>query len=237
MKKNQTGTVVFNKEIAKDTYKLIFKSSVEKIMPGQFVSILCKNKTLRRPFSAADFEDGKITVLYKLKGGGTEYIKSLKENDEIDFLAPLGNSFYTEDIQSALLIGAGIGIAPMLMLKKTLSKKGVKNYLITGFKTEDEVIDGSDKNVIGGSVMDNIGDVIKKNKPDIIYSCGPLPVLRLTAEAGEKYNIKTQVAMEKVMACSIGVCRGCVIELKNGKNASVCKDGPVFWGDDIKWRI
>ena len=120
MKKNRIGKIKYNKEIAKDTYKLVISSDVEEIKAGQFISIYCENKTLRRPFSVADFEDGEITVLYKLKGDGTHYIKNLKENDKIDFLAPLGNTFNFENVNSALLIGAGIGIAPMLFLKKEL---------------------------------------------------------------------------------------------------------------------
>lgn len=235
MKKNRIGKIKYNKEIAKDTYKLVISSDVEEIKAGQFISIYCENKTLRRPFSVADFEDGEITVLYKLKGGGTHYIKNLNENDKIDFLAPLGNTFNFENVNSALLIGAGIGIAPMLFLKKELDKNGIKNFLISGFKDALEVVEGSNQVVIGGSVMDEKENAVEKIKPDIIYSCGPSIVLKMVTEFGIKNNIKTQIAMEKVMACGIGVCRGCIIELKNGKNASVCKDGPVFLGDEIKW--
>lgn len=235
MKKNRIGKIKYNKEIAKDMYKLVISSDVEEISSGQFISIYCENKTLRRPFSVADFDNGNITVLYKIKGDGTKYIKNLDENDEIDFLAPLGNTFNFENVNSALLIGAGIGIAPMLFLKKELNKKGIKNHLISGFKDTKEVVEGSDEVVIGGSVLDEIENVVEKVNPDIIYSCGPSIVLKLVTEFGIKNNIKTQVAMEKVMACGIGVCRGCIIELKNGENASVCKDGPVFWGDTIKW--
>ena len=237
MKKNYKGKILLNEKIAKDTFKLVFSSDINEILSGQFVSILCKNKTLRRPFSVADFDENKITVLYKVRGGGTREIQSLNKNDEIDFLAPLGKPFSTENVNSALLIGAGIGIAPMLVLKKELNSKNIKNFLITGFKTRDEVIKGSDRTVIGGSVLDDVEKVIRDSKPDTIYSCGPLIILKSVSELGIKYNIKTQIAMEKVMACGIGVCRGCVIELKNGKNASVCKDGPVFNGEEIKWRI
>ncbi len=235
MKKQHKGQILFNQKIAKDTFKLVVQSEIENIYAGQFVSILCENNTLRRPFSVCDFNEGKITVLYKLKGKGTNYISSLKEGDIVDFLAPLGNMFNFENVKSALLIGAGIGIAPMLFLKKELNLKGVKNFLISGFKNDDEVILGSDENVIGGSVLDNIEKVIDNLKPDIIYSCGPSIVLKLVCEIAQKKGLPAQIAMEKVMACGIGVCRGCVIELKNGKNATVCKDGPVFCGDDVKW--
>lgn len=97
--------------------------------------------------------------------------------------------------------------------------------------------------VIGGSVLDNIQTLIDDFKPDIIYSCGPKIVLRLVCELAEKNGLKAEIAMEKVMACGIGVCRGCVIKLKDisedgfgVKNASVCADGPVFNGAEVIWE-
>lgn len=240
MKKNHTGIILNNEKIAKGTYKLVIKSQTDKMHPGQFISILCENKTLRRPFSVCDYEDDKITVLYKIKGEGTNYIKLLSAGEKVDFLGPLGNTFDFDNTNSALLVGAGIGIAPMLFLKKELDKKGVKNFLVTGFREKEEILNGSDKTVIGGSVVDYLDELKEKLNPDIIYSCGPNIVLKLVSEFGIKNNIKTQVSMEKTMACSIGVCRGCVIEInKNGEkiNKTVCKDGPVFWGNEVIWQI
>ena len=265
MKKNITGTIKSNEKIAKDTYKLEILSELDNAFCGQFISILCENKTMRRPFSISDFEKlpdsgysnsknnsisennsicknsstkSLTTVLYKLKGEGTNYIKNLKKEDKIDFLAPLGNGFNILNKKS-LLIGAGIGIAPMLFLKKELDKQKIENFLISGFKQDDEAIKGSDKTVIGGSVMDNIEDIIKEKKIEQIYSCAPMVVLKMVDETAQKYNIPCELALEKVMACSIGVCRGCVIKLiKNNKieNYSVCKDGPVFQGGEIIWE-
>ena len=195
-------------------------------------------------FRSADFVEGIITVIFKVKGDGTNYLKSLKIGDTIDFLAPLGNTFTLPEagkkaFQRALLIGAGIGIAPMLYLKKTLQQKGVETFLISGFKDEKEAVKGSDKTVIGGSVLDNIQNLVDEFKPDIIYSCGPKIVLQLVCELAGKNNIKAEIAMEKVMACGIGVCRGCVIKLNKNdgvKNASVCADGPVFNGSEVIWE-
>lgn len=232
MSKQLKGIIAENKQIASETYKMVIKSELLNPKPGQFISVLIPDKTLRRPFSISCFEEGKTTVLYKLKGEGTSYLSSLKKESEIDFLAPLGNAFDTKGVKSALLIGAGIGIAPMLFLK---SKLNIKNFLIAGFKQESEIIKGADKTVVGGSVMDGIDGLIEEFKPDTIYSCGPSIVLQLVCEAAKRNGLMAQIAMEKVMACGIGVCRGCVIELQNGNKASVCKDGPVFRGDTIKW--
>ena len=236
-KSNFKGKILNIKKIAKDTCKMDILSLMEKADAGQFISILCPNTTLRRPFSIANFENQIITILFKLKGDGTNYLSSLNKNDEIDFIAPLGNYFDIKN-KKALLVGAGIGIAPMLFLKQTLNKKNIENYLITGFKSEDEIIKGSDETVVGGSVIDNLEKIIQDKKTEIIYSCGPIPVLKKISEISNKYNIPSQIAMEKIMACSIGVCRGCVINIRKNNeiiNASVCKDGPIFEGREVIW--
>ncbi len=231
------GEIINIENIAKDTCKMDILSSMEKASAGQFISIFCPNTTLRRPFSIANFENNTITILFKLKGEGTNYLKNLKKGDNINFLAPLGNGFAIENKKS-LLVGAGIGIAPMIFLKNTLNKKNIENLLITGFKSNNEIIEGSDRTVVGGSVLDYLDEIIKNEKIEMIYSCGPLPVLKGITGLSKKYNISSQIAMEKVMACSIGVCRGCIIKLiKNNEviNASVCKDGPVFKGSEVIW--
>ncbi len=235
--KDYKGTIKNIEKIANNTIRMDISSELDNISSGQFVSILCPNKTLRRPFSASSFQNGILTILFKLKGEGTQYLSSLKKGDSIDFIAPLGNGFNICNKKS-LLIGAGIGIAPMLFLKKELREKNIENYLITGFKERSEIIEGSDETIVGGSVLDNIDSLIEKFKPEIIYSCGPSIVLKLVSQIGIKHNIETQIALERVMACSIGVCRGCVIKLlKNNElvNASVCKDGPVFRGSEVIW--
>ena len=244
-KKELIGKIQNIEKVSVDTFKMEIHSELVSAIAGQFISILCpdvKNVTLRRPFSITDFSEEKklTTILFKVKGDGTQYLSSLKKGDEINFIAPLGNGFCpSEEKKNSLLVGAGIGIAPMLFLKKELDKKNIKNYLISGFKTKEEVIEGSDETVVGGSVLDNIENLIKEKNIEVIYSCGPIVVLKKIAEISEKFNIECQLAMEKVMACSIGVCRGCVIKLIRDNEtiqASVCKDGPVFKGSEIVWE-
>ena len=238
-KKDYKGIIKLIEKISKDTYKMQIESDLQGAKSGQFISIYCPNKTMRRPFSIADFDcENKITtVLFKLKGDGTKFLSELKNGDEIKFLAPLGNGFEIQN-KNSLLVGAGIGIAPMLFLKKELNKKNIKNYLISGFKENDEVIAGSDENVIGGSVLDNLEKLIKEKNIEVIYSCGPTIVLKKLSILASSLNIPVFVAMEKTMACSIGVCRGCVIRLMKDNEItyySVCKDGPVFKGSEIVW--
>ncbi|MBR5304685.1 MAG: hypothetical protein IKU37_07665 [Candidatus Gastranaerophilales bacterium] len=240
MRKDYTGTIKSIKNIALNTYEMKITSELNEAHSGQFISILCPNKTLRRPFSISNFdaETKTLTVLFKLKGEGTQYLKSLNEGSKIKFLGPNGNRFSLEN-RNCLLVGAGIGIAPMLFLKKELSEREIKNYLISGFKEENEIIQGSDENVIGGSVLDNLENIIKEKKIDLIYACGPTIVLKKIAQIAADMKIKCYVAMERVMACSIGVCRGCVIRLHKGGEivyGSVCQDGPVFKGSEVVWE-
>ena len=238
--KNYKGKILSIENIALDTYKAVISSELAYARPGQFISVLCPNKTLRRPFSIAGFDENNKTllILFKLKGEGTQYLKDLKPDDTIDFIAPLGNGFELEENKKALLVGAGIGIAPMLYLKSELNKKNIENYLISGFKAKCEIISGSDENIVGGSVLDSLEDIIKKKNFEIIYACGPQIVLKKISEIALNNNISCYLALERVMACSIGVCRGCVIKLMKKNEvtyASVCKDGPVFEGSEIIW--
>ncbi len=213
------------------------------VKPGQFISVYCDGLTLRRPFSVYSNNNGKIGILFKQRGKGTEYIKSLKQGDLIDIMGPVGNGFDIRNKKS-LLIGAGIGVAPISFLKEKLTD----GIFFAGFLNKDEIIQGinadkifTDDGSFGekGSVITNLEQYIKYYRPEIIYACGPFIVLKTIAQLGIKYDIETQLAMEKVMACGIGVCRGCVIDVfKNGRiqNATVCKDGPVFKGSEVVWR-
>lgn len=224
--------------------KLPYQVDVEA---GQFVSIYCDGLTLRRPFSVFTNDNGNIGVLFKERGKGTDYIKSLKIGDIVDLTGPFGNSFNIENKKS-LLVGAGIGVAPVSYLKSKLDEKNIENMFIAGFLNKDEVPNCvktdniyTDDGSIGkkGSILTYLESIIQDYKPEVIYACGPHIVLKTIAEMGIKYNIETQVSMEKVMVCSIGVCRGCVIDvIKDGKivNAAVCKEGPVFKGKEVVWQ-
>lgn len=245
MKKNHIGTIKDIKEINKNVYSIKFSSpTLSNIEPGEYISILCEGLTLRRPFSVADFENDTITVLFKKKGQGTQYISNLKIGDNIEFSAPLGNTFKIEN-KKTLLIGAGIGVAPLFYLNKKLKKIGAETFFAAGFLTESEILgefdfvstdDGSNRNK--GSICNYLEQLIKEFNPQKIVSCAPHPVLKIVAKAAQDHGIESEVAMEKIMACGIGICRGCVIKIKKDdkiQNATICKDGPVFSGEEVVW--
>lgn len=247
-KKIQKGLVNELTRVSKSLYLIRFTphTSVD-IKPGQFVSVLCDNLTLRRPFSVMDYEDGVISILFKKKGAGTTYISNLKQGDEIDFVGPMGNGFNIERKKS-LLISAGVGSAPVFYLHKKMEELDVENFFASGFVSKEEIPSNLEFDMVTtddgsegkkGSIVNYIEGLILSFNPEKIYCCGPEIVLKLIVQTAEKHSIKTEVAMEKVMACSIGVCKGCVIKIKkDGKiqNATVCHDGPVFDGGDVVWQ-
>lgn len=247
MKKNHIGTIKELNEVNKNVYLIkIFAPTLENIQPGEYISILCEGLTLRRPFSVADFENNTVTVLMKKRGEGTRYLSELKVGANVEFSAPLGNTFKLEN-KKTLLIGAGIGVAPLIYLNKKLMETGTQTYIAAGFLTENDIIntfksdfvstdDGSNGNK--GSICDYLEKIIAEFKPEKIVSCAPHPVLRIVSEVAQKHNLECEVCMEKVMACGIGVCRGCVIKVKKDDaiiNKTVCKDGPVFAGKEVVW--
>lgn len=246
MRKNHTGTINHIKQINRNVYSIeIFAPELKNILPGEYISILCEGLTLRRPFSVANFENNTITVLMKKRGKGTDYILSLKTGDELEFSAPLGNTFKVEN-KKTLLVGAGIGVAPLFYLNKKLKEIGAQTYFAAGFLGINEILDtnidfistddGSNGNK--GSICDYLEKMITDFKPEKIVSCAPRPVLKFISKIAQKNNIECEICMEKVMACGIGVCRGCVIKVKKDSqivNQTVCKDGPVFNGAEVVW--
>ena len=247
-KKIQKGLVNELTRVSKSLYLIRFTPHTPvDIKPGQFVSVLCDNLTLRRPFSVMDYEDGVISILFKKKGAGTTYISNLKQGDEIDFVGPMGNGFNIERKKS-LLISAGGGSAPVFYLHKKMEELDVENFFASGFVSKEEIPSNLEFDMVTtddgsegkkGSIVNYVEGLILSFNPEKIYCCGPEIVLKLIVQTAEKHLIKTVVAMEKVMACSIGVCKGCVIKIKkDGKiqNATVCHDGPVFDGRDVVWQ-
>ena len=247
-KKLNKGEVTHIERVANEMFLIKIKTAPDfSSKPGQFISILCDGQAMRRPFSIMDFENGEISVLFKKKGDGTAFISALKVGDTVDFIGAMGNGFSLNN-DRILLVGAGVGVAPVYYLKKYL-KDGVR--FIAGFQNSGEIPaclkneidfistdDGSGEVQGKGSIIDYLEKEIIEYQPDRICVCGPHIVLKLTSEIAKAHDIPCEVAMEKTMACSIGVCRGCVITLnKNGKleNASVCKDGPVFSGEEVVW--
>ncbi|MEI7475333.1 MAG: dihydroorotate dehydrogenase electron transfer subunit [bacterium] len=238
--------VIQNTKLSDDIYRLELVADLEEVNPGNFISILCEGKTLRRPFSIAGFKYNKLEILYKVKGDGTIYMSELRPNDKVDFIGALGNSFSINNHKS-LLIGAGVGVAPIKFLSEKLSEKGIDNKIIAGLQTNITDLlpknstlytnDGSSG--LKGSVLDNLEQEIIEYNPKIIYTCGPKIVMETAVKLAKKYNLQIETALERDFACGVGACMGCIVEIieEDGLvNKRICKDGPVFDGRKVIWN-
>ncbi|MEE3392868.1 MAG: dihydroorotate dehydrogenase electron transfer subunit [Lachnospiraceae bacterium] len=217
---------------------------------GQFVDCYMNDGAhlLPRPVSICGFdrENNILRLVFRVVGQGTDYMSRLKAGESLNVLGPLGNGYKLKDGVNVLL-GGGVGIPPMLELSKEL-KAAYPDSRITavlGYRTDDlflaaefekyaDVIIATDDGTAGfhGNVIDALKD--SKVKPDNIYACGPLPMLRGVKSYGASVNAYTQISLEERMACGVGVCLGCVCNTtetdthSNVKNTRVCTDGPVF---------
>ena len=238
--KNVTLEVVENISLTEKIYKLILKGDIKAITyPDEFVNLKLDNFYLRRPFSVSDFEDDKLTIIYKVLGRGTNYMTSLKPGNKIDTLINLGNGFQYLS-QKPLIVAGGIGIAPFVKLIKEFNKKGIKPTLIYGEQTKDNFIlldffkentnlilttDDGSLGYHGNSVK-----YLAENKLDFdkYYACGPTPMLKALKE----YNDNGYLSLEAHMGCGFGACMGCSIKTVNGFKR-VCKEGPVFLASEV----
>ena len=243
-----------NERIADNIYEAFLSSP--KISqcshPGQFINILPSsnwNNIMRRPMSIASQSDNKISIIYKIFGEGTQLMSEWKKNDKVDIIGPLGNKWFDYENKYPILIGGGVGIAPILNLHNYLSKENISNSLICGAKTRDEhFLDHSPKkNIfmttdmhdfgIKGNALDALEIILNDiSLPIKIFACGPHGMLKAIYDYSIKNNYDCQLALETIMACGIGICQGCTIEKKcsedlhtyRNKYALACIDGPVF---------
>ena len=250
--------VVSCKEIAEEIFDLVIKAEeiAKEAVCGQFVSLYTRDSAtlLPRPISLCgiDKEKGTLRLVYRVVGKGTKDFSGLSEGYYIDVLGPLGNGFELNS-ERPVIMGGGIGIPPMLRLTKEFSEKGIKKEdisVILGYRDEAFLADEfseyatvyltSDSGKIG--LKGNVLDAVKEYKisGDMIYACGPTPMLRAIKNYAEENNVKAQISLEERMACGIGACLACVCDSKDiddhskVKNKRICKDGPVFYAEEVE---
>ncbi len=237
-------TVDKNDNIAKDVYEMKLLGNTAAITaPGQFVNIKIDGFYLRRPISVCDYDDKSVTLIYKVVGKGTEVMSKLKKGTVLDLLVGLGNGFDTSKSgDRPLLIGGGMGVAPMYNLCKKLVAEGKKPIVVSGFNSECDVYYENEFKEAGAEVYiatadgscgekGFVTDVTAKLDYTYFYTCGPMPMFK-AVEAMAKTS--GQFSFEERMGCGFGACMGCSCKTKYG-NKRICKDGPVLEREEIIW--
>lgn len=256
MKKKEWCTVIEQTQLQEGIYSMWLQTETIALdaRPGQFVSLYCddSSRILPRPISLCeiDREQKRLRVVYRVAGKGTEEFAGLKEGDKIAVLGPLGNGFPLEKAKgrTVFLMGGGIGIPPMLETAKQLDadKKIIVGYRDSSLFLKDELETAGELYLAteDGSIgtKGNVIDAIRENalRGDIIFACGPTPMLGAIKTFAEETKMECYISMEERMACGIGACLACVCQSKevddhsHVHNKRICKDGPVFEASEVE---
>jgi len=239
-------TILENSLIAANTWKMRLAGDTSAIVcSGEFVEIAIDGKFLRRPISVHDVDWETFSIVYKVVGEGTTAMSRMLPGDSLNALTGLGTGFSIDSCRSrALLLGGGVGAAPLYQLAKELCSQQKEVTVVLGFNKEPEVMLVEDFENLGAKVyvatLDGsvgtrgfVTDVVKlKNiNYDYFYACGPMPMLKAVCET---VRGRGEVSLEERMGCGAGFCYCCSIQTKNGPRR-VCKDGPVFKKEDLIW--
>ena len=256
----EKSKVVYTRKIADNTFETMLYSPriSQYIKPGQFINILpSKNwePMMRRPMSVASQDKDNISIIYKVVGKGTELMQSWEVNEIVDILGPLGNFWIEYENYNPILIGGGVGIAPIINLKKHLDSLNTPHILIMGARTKSEhfLSHNPDKGIyvstddgslgVSGTVIDALNTIDYNVSDTKIFACGPPGMMEAVKDFSINKNIVCDLAVETVMACGIGICQGCTVELDKSDNKRnsyrekyvlACIDGPIFRAKDIK---
>lgn len=235
--------------------KLTDNKPLPEMLPGQFVEVRVDNSPstfLRRPISInnVDYDNNELWLLVAAVGEGTRRLQKLQKGDTLNCVLPLGNSFTLPDCQNAkvLLVGGGVGVAPLLYLGKRIKAMGIEPTFLLGARTASDVLE---KDLFGqvGRVLFTTEDgsegekgfvtnhsVLSQEHFDMISTCGPKPMMMAVARYAYKNDIECEASLENKMACGVGACLCCVEKTVEG-NKCVCKEGPVMNIKKLSWQI
>ena len=225
-----------------------------EMQPGQFVQIHVENSPttfLRRPISInyVDREKNELWLLVQLVGDGTRKMATYKVGDIVNVLLPLGNGFTKPEAmtQSLLLIGGGVGTAPLLYWGTVLKEMGCSPAFLLGARSKEDVLQRDLFEQLGDVYITtedgSLGEkgyvtnhsILEQRRFDRIYTCGPKPMMVAVAKYAKNLSIPCEVSLENTMACGIGACLCCVEKMNDGHHVCVCTEGPVFNSEKLTW--
>lgn len=255
-KVKMTSTILQQECIGTDIYSLWLDAPqiASQAKPGQFISVYSNDsgRVLPRPISICeiDREKGALRIVYRIAGNGTKEFSGMKAGETLDILGPLGNGFPMDVIKGkcVFMMGGGIGVPPMV---QTAKEAKAEVTVIAGYRNSEiflkEELEQNGTLVIAtedGSVgtKGNVMDAIRENhlEADVIFACGPTPMLRAIKTYAEENGILCYISMEEKMACGVGACLACVCKSKDVDhhshvhNKRICKDGPVFLSTEVE---
>ena len=227
----------------------------EGLMAGQFLHIACgEGLLLRRPISVCMVQEDEpqdtARVVFEVRGEGTKWLAQRQVGDKVNVLGPLGNGFTVTPNDRLLLVGGGIGVPPLLGQAAFTAKNSTA---VLGFRSADRamlvedyqdyceaVYLCSDDGSLGrhGFVDAQLKDILGQDKNfTAVLACGPKPMLKNVAKVAARYGVSCQVSLEERMACGVGACLGCAVQMADGTMKHVCKDGPVFDAKEVDWNV
>ncbi len=257
------GTVLTVRQV--DAYyamTLVAPAVAARFRPGQFVSVAVGGPDtpmlLGRAFSIHDVRSdhgGTVEFVFAVHGRGTQWLAERRARDVLDLTGPLGRPFpLPRDPASCLLVGGGYGSAPLFSLAAKLRERRCTVDFLIGAGSGDRVFGALTARRTGrsatittedgslgtrGMVTDVLDQVIHDTRTDVIYACGPMPMLRAVTALARRYDIPVQAAVEEAMACGFGVCMTCVLPVVGSDGVTrmtrACTDGPVFRGEQVRW--
>jgi len=247
--------VIYNKQIGDSFYEmsLVWDAAAGSPEPGQFLSVRVSPDTvplLRRPFAVAGYDESAqtATMIYQVRGRGTEMLAAGQPGERVDVIGPLGNPFSIDGHQGKSVAAAGgIGLGPILFLVSALRRRGIETEFVFGCRSKPFIPNSelfkdaaaricTDDGSAGfnGNVVQYINTEIKPDSSTVVYGCGPVPMLKNLSGLAAPTGAKVLVSLEAMMACGVGACMGCAVKTTQGYQR-VCKEGPVFDGRDIVW--
>jgi dihydroorotate dehydrogenase electron transfer subunit len=242
---------VVSQETTATYQKLVLRQAqvAELAQPGQFLHVQCGHHQLRRPISIGGVQGDEVTMIFEVKGQGTQWLSQQKPGDQVDVLGPLGHGF-PEIAGPVLLVGGGVGVPPVHFV----AQRRENCDAVLAFRSADramlqeafqalcgEVLVMSDDGSLGkqGFAAQGVQEMLEKKQYAAVFACGPRIMLKTTCDVCQKAGVPVYVSMEERMGCGIGACLGCSLPLKGPdgtrRMARACADGPVFLGEEVIW--
>ena len=244
MQRQGTYRIAENRPLTASVWRMVLEGDTGALTaPGQFVNIALEGCYLRRPISVCDYDEGTITIIYKVVGRGTAVMSRMRAGESLDLLTGLGNGFSVDNgARLPLLVGGGVGVPPLYNLARRYVAAGRKVQVVLGFNRADEIFYADEFRSLGAEVHiatadGSVGtrgfvtDVLPALEFDYVQACGPLPMLRALCEAT---SCSGEYSFEERMGCGFGACMGCSCKTRYG-NKRICKEGKKKKKEEIIW--